>query len=101
MITFNINLLELICMLGIPSLLTGILLRRWEKRLEKRETAQKNKDILVIKAVNASIALGEATAIAIRDQKSNGETLAALEYTKDVKHDLKNFLVEQGVENLH
>ncbi len=101
MITFNINLLELICLLGIPSLLTSILFRRWDKRQENREAAQKNKDILVIKAVNASIALGEAAAVAIRDHKSNGETIAALEYSKDVKHDLKNFLVEQGVENLH
>ena len=50
--------------------------------------------MLVIKAINASLALGEATAIALKNGKTNGETTAALEYSKDVKHDLKNFLVE-------
>ena len=99
MITINIS--YIIAMMGIPTAITALLVRRLERRQEERDAAQKQKDVLVIKAINASLALGEATAIALKNGKTNGETTAALEYSKDVKHDLKNFLVEQGVEHLH
>lgn len=101
MITFNLNIVELIAILGLPSLLTGWILRRYEKKQDKREEAQKDKDVLVIQAVNASIALGEASAIALRNGKCNGETKVALEYSTKIKHELKDFLVKQGVEHLH
>lgn len=61
----------------------------------------KEEDVLTIKAINASLALGEATALAIKNSKTNGETFGALGYSKNVKRNFKNFLVEQGVEHLH
>ena len=97
----TINIAYIIAMMGIPTAITALLVRRLERRQEERDAAQKKKDVLMIKAINASLALGEATAHAIKNGKTNGETTAALEYSKDVKHDLKNFLVEQGVEHLH
>ncbi len=97
----TINIAYIIAMMGIPTAITALLVRRLERRQEERDKSQKKKDVLVIKAINASLALGEATAIALKNGKTNGETTAALEYSKDVKHDLKNFLVEQGVEHLH
>lgn len=54
----------------------------------------------VLKSVMASIALGEANAIAIKNGKTNGETEAALRYAQKIKHEQKEFLHEQGVENI-
>lgn len=97
----TINIAYIIAMMGIPTAITAFFIRWFEKKQEERDKSQKKKDVLMIKAINASLALGEATAHAIKNGKTNGETTAALEYSKDVKHDLKNFLVEQGVEHLH
>jgi len=54
----------------------------------------------MIKGIGAAIALGEATAHAIQDGQCNGEMACALEYARQVKHEQKDFLNEQGVENL-
>ena len=56
------------------------------------------------KTINASLALGEATARAVQripDAKCNGDMHAALEYAQKVKHEQKDFLREQALENLH
>lgn len=101
--------------MGIPSVLTSYMLSRHEKRLEKRdeqrekERAKKEKDMdthqkLLLETINASLALGEATARAVQripDAKCNGDMHAALEYAQKVKHEQKDFLREQALENLH
>lgn len=101
--------------MGIPSALTSCMLSRHEKRLEKRdeqrekERAKKEKDMdthqkLLLETINASLALGEATARAVQripDAKCNGDMHAALEYAQKVKHEQKDFLREQALENLH
>lgn len=96
--------------MGFPSLLAGFLFRRFEKRVDKieeeREQKEKNQErhqLLILRSINASIALGEATAKAVQripDAHCNGDMHAALEYAQQVKHEQKNFLQEQAVENL-
>ena len=95
--------------------MTSYMLSRHEKRLEKRdeqrerERAKKEKDmdkhqLLLLETINASLALGEATARAVQripDAKCNGDMHAALEYAQKVKHEQKDFLREQALENLH
>lgn len=92
---------------SIPSSVTGFGFWLLQKKISKRDREQEHKDeirkkneILIIKGVNAAIALGEATATALKNGHTNGETDAALAYAAQVKHDQKDFLTEQGIENI-
>ena len=58
-------------------------------------------EVLLIKSVMASIALGEAAATALKNGHANGETEAALEYARKIKHEQKDFLTEQGIKGLY
>lgn len=85
---------------GIPSLLVGILFRRLEKKMDEKEKAREKHEFLVVKSINASIALGEATAEAVAripDAHCNGDMHAALDYARKVKHEQKEFLNMQAV----
>ena len=66
-----------------------------------KETRPGKRTKYLIRSVGAAIALGEATACAIRDGKCNGELSAALSYAQNVKHEQKDFMTEQGVKNLY
>jgi hypothetical protein len=86
----------------------GLLLWRLQKTITKNEAAQEARDaarakneVLTVKGIGASIALGESTAIALRDGHTNGETKKALDYAQQVKHDQRDFLTEQGIGNLY
>ena len=99
---------------GIPTALTGLLIRRLEKKMEKKETkrekeratAEQNRqknEFLIIKGIGAAIALSEATAEAVQripDAHCNGDMHAALEYAKKVKHEHKDFLYEKAVDSI-
>lgn len=91
----------------MPSLVMGLgiwylkkLLDKRDVKIESREKAREQNEILLIKSVGASLSLGEATAIAIKNGKSNGELESALAYAKTVKHEQKEFLNEQAVKNV-
>lgn len=65
-----------------------------------REAKLEKFQITLINSVNASIALGEATARAVEripDAKCNGDMHAALDYATEIKHKQKEFLTEQGI----
>ncbi len=94
--------------MGVPSAVTGLCFWAVQKNITKRdakrderERAKEKNEILLIRSVGAAIALGEATAHAIRDGKCNGEMGAALEYAQKIKHEQKDFMTEQGVKNLY
>lgn len=100
----------LLVLMGVPSAITAfcfwLLQRSLTKRdvvRDKQEAARKKNELLVIKGVGAAIALGEATAKSVKrlDPKCNGDMKDALEYAQKVKHEQKNFLHEQGIENLY
>lgn len=98
----------------VPSAITGLGIWWLEKKIEKRqkameerekarEEAREKSELFLIKSVQASIALGEATAKAVQripDAKCNGDMHAALEYAQKVKHEQKDFLSEQAVKYL-
>ncbi len=104
----QINILAVLILLGIPSAVTGLcfwaiqrsIVKRDKKR-DERDSAREKNEILLIRMSGAAIALGEATACAIRDGRCNGEMTSALEYAQRVKHEQKDFMTEQGVKNLH
>lgn len=108
--------------LGLPSAVTGLIIRRMEKRLDKREAQRKKEqealeakaeerekkreqlELVLIQSTSAAIALGEATARAVQripDAHCNGEMHAALDYAANVKHQQKDFLTGLGIHALH
>lgn len=96
--------------MGIPSAAMGLIVRRLEKKINKKDSereeqdkAQKDLIVLLVQSTSASIALGEATARAVQripDAHCNGDMHAALEYATSVKHKQKDFLTQQGVDAL-
>lgn len=85
---------------GVPSAVLGLYMRRMEKKMDEKEKARETYEKLTLKSVNASIALGEATAEAMKripEAKCNGDMEAALVYAREVKHDMKDFIGEQAV----
>lgn len=97
--------------MSVPSAITGFAFWAIERKIERREKVQDKKDearkqneIIVLKGVNAAIALGEATARAVQripDANCNGDMHAALEYAEKIKHEQKDFLTEQGVDAIY
>jgi hypothetical protein len=93
---------------SIPSAITGFCFWWIERRMIKREetytekeTAREKNTVLLIKSVGAAIALGEATATALKNGHSNGETETALKFAKEIKHEQEDFLTEQSIKNLY
>lgn len=99
---------QLVAIMGIPSAITGfcfwMLQRRMTKRdeeLDCREKAREKNEVLLVRSVGAAIALGEAAATALKNGHANGEVEAALEYARQVKHEQKDFLTEQGIRSMY
>lgn len=99
---------QLVAIMGFPSAITGfcfwMLQRRMTKRdeeLDRREKAREKNEVLLVRSVGAAIALGEAAATALKNGHANGETEAALEYARQVKHEQKDFLTEQGIRSMY
>lgn len=87
----------------LPSAIIGIIVWGLEKKLEhihavqeRRELDREDYEALSIQAIRASIALGEATAIALQNGHTNGETEAALDYARTIKHKQTDFLARQA-----
>lgn len=106
--TIELSFVGLVSLLGIPTAITAfcswMLQRRITKRdevLETREKAREKNEVLIIRSTGAAIALGEATAEALKNGHCNGEMEAALEYARKVKHEQKDFLTEQGIHALY
>lgn len=100
--------MDLIIVMSIPSGFTGfciwLLERKMEKQEKKREEQEKireRQEFLMVKSIGAAIALGEASAIALKNGHTNGETEAALKYAREVKHEQKDFLTKRGIESIY
>lgn len=85
---------------GIPSTITGLIVAWFVKKIDKRDAAREKMNVLLIQGVNASISLGEANAIALKNGKTNGETEKALNYAVGVKHKFRDYLTERCVESV-
>ena len=92
---------------GIFTGLVSLLFRRLEKKLERdsaeRESHERTRrefEVFQISMQTATAALCEANAIALQNGKCNGETHAALEYLRTVKHEQKDFLFKQGISHI-
>lgn len=118
----EITLGGLIAIMGIPSAATGFFFWLIQRKITKqqtkkdeeekerkaeeqrREKLREKQELLFVQGISAAIALGEATAKAVQripDAHCNGDMHKALNYAETVKHDLKDFLAEQGIHFLH
>ena len=104
----ELDIAQLVAIMGIPSAITGLcfwmIQRRLTKRdeeLDRRDAARERNEVLLVRSVGAAIALGEATATAMKNGHTNGETEAALEYARKIKHEQKDFLTEQGIKPIY
>ena len=105
------DITTLIVAMSIPAGITGfcfwLLERRMEKRekeREKKEAVREKQEFLIVKSIGAAISLGEATAEAVAripDAHCNGDMHKALEYAREVKHEQKDFLTQQGIEAIY
>lgn len=74
-----------------------------QRQLDERERIREKNELCIINCVNASLALGEATARAVQripDAHCNGDMHAALDYAQKVKHEQKDFLNEQALKQI-
>lgn len=106
--TIELTFAGLVTLLGIPTAITAFCSWMLQRRITKREDAQdarerarEKNEVLIIRSTGAAIALGEATAEALKNGHCNGEMEAALEYARKVKHEQKDFLTEQGIHALY
>ena len=65
---------QLVALMGIPSAITGLcfwmIQRQLSKRdaeLDRRDAARERNEVLLVRSVGAAIALGEATATALKN----------------------------------
>ncbi|MEH2960058.1 serine/threonine protein kinase [Candidatus Merdisoma sp. JLR.KK006] len=101
----------LVLAMSIPSGITGFCFWLLERRMEKREkervkkeAVREKQEFLIVKSIGAAISLGEATAEAVAripDSHCNGDMHKALEYAREVKHEQKDFLTQQGIEAIY
>lgn len=116
------NVLDILLIMSVPSAVTGFAFwiierkmegreRRERERMaemrvqeEKREAVREQNEFLILQSVNASIALSEATAKAVQripDANCNGDMTSALEYAEKIKHQQREFLQRQGIQNIY
>lgn len=92
---------------GVSGLFFWLIQRKLAKRdeaQEKRDKARLNNEYLLIKKLDATVTLAEATARAVQripDAKCNGDMHAALEYADKVKREHRMFITEQGIHQLY
>ena len=79
----QIDMATVLAFMGVPSAVTGLCFWAIQRNISKRDAkrdeidkAGEKNELLVIKGIGAAIALGEATALAIKDGKCNGELTA-------------------------
>ena len=100
--------------MGIPGMITGLIVWRFQRKIEKRdsereraaeeqEKARENLQLLNTQATLAAITLAEATARAVEripDAHCNGDMHSALDYATGVKRKIRDFLETQGIKAL-
>lgn len=113
--------MQLLIAAGVPSAIVAFCFWLLERRIQERAEAEKDErarrqkeqddkekdreelQYMMLKALDGSLCLSEATAKAVQripDAKCNGDMHAALNYELEQKHDLENFLTRQGVNHI-
>lgn len=91
----------------VPTLFCGFIMwyisRKFaaqDKKEEEREKARTTNNVLLLKGVSASLALGDATAEALETHRTNGELSRARRQAMEVKDDIATFVMQEGSKNI-
>jgi len=90
--------------IGGAGVISGLLLRRFdkmEKKLDSQEQSRIEESYVIITGIKAIGHLAEATAIAQRDGKTNGEMKTAIEYYHESRNSLNAYLVKKAAIYTH
>ena len=106
---------------GVPSAMIGFCVWLLERRIQKRDEAEKEErkrrqkeaddrddrreqfELHLLQSVNATATVAKATARAVQripDAHCNGDMTSALEYAEKVEKEQTRFMQKQGVSNL-
>jgi hypothetical protein len=96
-------IVEIIAAVGIPTFVSGFIVRAVNKHLDKRdkhdcdyEIAIRHENIIVMRNLPAIGHLAEATAYAQRDGHTNGRMSEALEYYVKARDETNEYLLQQN-----
>jgi heme exporter protein D len=120
--TIELSLTTFLTALSVPSAITGfcfwLVQRRITKRdeadkkerearqkaVDKQEEARQKNEYYTMKLLAACTTLSFATARAVQripDAHCNGDMDAALSYAEDIKHQLRDFLDAQAIDGMY
>lgn len=101
---------EVVCACGIPSAIFGLIVWWLKKYIDKKEEERRSRDerlenvmMSIVNGVDASLHVSEATAKAVAripDAHCNGDMHEALEYATEKRHEMNNYLVNQGIQRI-
>ncbi len=99
-----LSIIEIIGIIGVPGLITGITLRfiaryfeRKDSRDEVRANAARDESMLIMENLQAVGRLAEATALALqREGRINGDSKTALEYYARARDKTNEYLLRQN-----
>lgn len=99
-----------IAAMGVPSAVTGILIWRLKKSIDKREAKREEREanieqmmLLIAQNGRASYTLSRATAVAVQRipaAECNGDMKTALEEAERLQLKEQQFLIDQGVKRI-
>lgn len=102
------DLVSILLTFGVPSAITGFgcwyikrTIDKNDKKRDEKERAREQNEFLLVKSVRAAISLSEATAHAMQRGHTNGDMEEALKYAQKVKHEQKEFLQKQALQNIY
>lgn len=101
--------MDLLTIIGVASLpgaiiaaVIGMMLSRFEKKMDTKEETRSDRDFLLCKGVVASIELGTTQAKELQEKGHiNGNTQQAYDYAMEVKHDIEDFYTRAGSNSMN
>jgi len=103
-------LITILAAAGIPSAILGLIIWRFQKKIEKRdremEEREKNREelmLFIMRNSRATCVLATATAKAVQripEAHCNGDMTQALEEARKLQTEEKDFIMEQGMKHI-
>jgi len=81
---------------GLPSIICGLLIKRYVVKLDQRDAARAEEAALAYKADQAALGVGRECAKAITTGHHNGDLKAAADYADDIKHQQSDFMTRKA-----
>lgn len=102
------EIIEILLLIGAPSAVFAFFLRRFERKLDRQEADRREReqtrdrhDEMVLDMVYAMSEVSEATAVALKNGHTNGETDAALSHMRETREKHRDFLRREAVERIN